>query len=417
MDDYNRSSLLYPAMHKLYSALRSLEHFNKGNNLFDNISYLDIFFSEYRNITFMLQKSLKGTSFEQIYIKNRDKYFTGEASKWFIEKRNEVLKEHPFDLQKKIKIILYIPNNSIVLSEEVFDIGNEISITDTIESVRLLFHGLNSIEIFFSVEFSFYEKDFDEEFLEDVIIGVHNMIEFMNAMRKDIGEECSLCNQLQDKIKQFHFFKIPKEVLFVDDYVYYNQEDQFEKASKGFVFYPENFFKKHRTPLSNLTRMFSDNNDKINEFEAFVIMHIMALDQKGTLMPTFLIIYEDDTFEFMSYLSSIKTVTYRKINEIAERVKIDKIKKVFYATEMISYNIKNYNKIIKFASPYREKYKEKDKLACYQIDICGDNKACYFDKDKVNNVEYVVSKLWSMSQDTVIGISFLQPIINAFKSL
>ncbi len=65
----NSRGLLYPALHKFYSALSSLEKFEKGTNFFDNISYLDNFFSEYRNITFVLQKSLAKTLFMSTYEK------------------------------------------------------------------------------------------------------------------------------------------------------------------------------------------------------------------------------------------------------------------------------------------------------------------------------------------------------------
>jgi hypothetical protein len=40
----NTRGLLYPALHKFYSSLSSLEKFEKGTNFFDNITYLDNFF-------------------------------------------------------------------------------------------------------------------------------------------------------------------------------------------------------------------------------------------------------------------------------------------------------------------------------------------------------------------------------------
>ena len=56
-------NLLVPAAQKLYSALSSLERFSKHNDFFDNISSLDSFLSEYRNVTFVIQKSpLKNSS-------------------------------------------------------------------------------------------------------------------------------------------------------------------------------------------------------------------------------------------------------------------------------------------------------------------------------------------------------------------
>ena len=89
-------NLLVPAAQKLYSALSSLERFSKHNDFFDNISSLDSFLSEYRNVTFVIQKSLAHTNFFCIYEETRDEFLSGDLGKWFVEKRNEVLKEHPF---------------------------------------------------------------------------------------------------------------------------------------------------------------------------------------------------------------------------------------------------------------------------------------------------------------------------------
>lgn len=101
-------NLLFPAFQKFYSAVSSLERFNTENNFFDNISSLDIFFSEYRNITFVIQKSLKNTEYNSIYEKNRDKYLTDH---WFVEKRNETIKQQPFQLIKHIEITVFSPGS------------------------------------------------------------------------------------------------------------------------------------------------------------------------------------------------------------------------------------------------------------------------------------------------------------------
>lgn len=93
--------VLYPALHKFYSALQCLEKFEKGNDLFDNIAHLDSFFSEYRNVTFVLQKSLSHTVYKELYEKKRDKFLMNETGRWFINKRNKITKEHPFELEKK----------------------------------------------------------------------------------------------------------------------------------------------------------------------------------------------------------------------------------------------------------------------------------------------------------------------------
>lgn len=139
MDNTKANGLLYPAMHKFYSALSSLEQFQKGSNFFDNISHLDNFFSEYRNITFVLQKSLAHSEYEGIYEKNREKYLVNDTCKWFVEKRNEVLKQHSFNLEKRIIITLYSPQTSVALPEYVFTIENDVEYSTIIDSLKGFF--------------------------------------------------------------------------------------------------------------------------------------------------------------------------------------------------------------------------------------------------------------------------------------
>ena len=49
--------ILAPALQKFYSALKSLDEFGRYGNFFDDVSNLDKFFSEFRNITFVIQKT------------------------------------------------------------------------------------------------------------------------------------------------------------------------------------------------------------------------------------------------------------------------------------------------------------------------------------------------------------------------
>ena len=65
---------LLPAYQKLYAALNSLERFSKGQDLFDNIACIDSFLAEFRNVTFVLQKSLAHTGQVSVYVRLRDKY-------------------------------------------------------------------------------------------------------------------------------------------------------------------------------------------------------------------------------------------------------------------------------------------------------------------------------------------------------
>ena len=44
------------ALQKFYSAMKNLKDFSINNDIIDNISSIDCFFSEFRNITFVMQK-------------------------------------------------------------------------------------------------------------------------------------------------------------------------------------------------------------------------------------------------------------------------------------------------------------------------------------------------------------------------
>ena len=68
------SGILYTAYQKFYSALNCLERFDKEKDFFENISNIDGFFSEFRNVTFVLQKAIAHTEYAALYEENRNKY-------------------------------------------------------------------------------------------------------------------------------------------------------------------------------------------------------------------------------------------------------------------------------------------------------------------------------------------------------
>ena len=52
--------------------------------IFDDVSNLDKFFSEFRNITFVIQKNLKTEENKKTYEELRDSLLSGDTLKWFI---------------------------------------------------------------------------------------------------------------------------------------------------------------------------------------------------------------------------------------------------------------------------------------------------------------------------------------------
>ena len=104
--------LLYPALQKFYNALTIINQIDSRKYIFETIPQIDSFFSEMRNITFVMQKSFNTPELKIVYERERDKFFKNEVMNWFKDIRNETTKEHPFKLEKALDIEFYLPNFS-----------------------------------------------------------------------------------------------------------------------------------------------------------------------------------------------------------------------------------------------------------------------------------------------------------------
>lgn len=402
----SKKGLLFPAYQKLYSALNNLEKFEKGSNFFDNISYLDNFISEYRNVTFMIQKSLAHTDYLSIYEKNRDQYLKNDVCKWFIDKRNEVLKEQPFELEKKIRIVIYTNKENLVLPELTFTIENDVEYSSLIDSMKEYFGSLKLVEVMFSAEFSFFEKGQTIELYDNIISGINNMKLFMQAMKMELNENCILSEQLETKIKALNFHRLPKNMLLTDDYVYYSRKESFEKAARAEIYLGDT-----KSPITKFVKMIPDSKDL---FDNFIIMHLVTFNLQKQLMPTCLIVYNDEKMKFISFESTIKTTTYRKLYEIANQIETENIKEVYYVGEMYVYP--NNEDILNLESSERINYKSSESLIFFKSSQDLVTKSYSFDSDKVYDPKYVGFILGG-SQNTINNLAFMMPVINEFKKL
>jgi hypothetical protein len=401
----NSRGLLYPALHKFYSALSSLEKFEKGINFFDNIGYLDNFFSEYRNITFVLQHSLAHTDFLANYEKLRNEYLVNSVGKWFVEKRNEVLKQQPFDLEKRIVITLYSAEATVSLPELVFTIDNDVEISTIVESLRETFMSLRQLEVMFSAEFFFYEQGHTEDLYDNFIFGINQMKLLLAALKQAINEHCKLSDELEGKIEMMNFYRVPKDFLLVDDYVFFAKKGTFEKASRVAMWAGPG---QTRSPLENLNKAYPDGN----LFSKFELMHLVIFQLQKTLMPTCLVVYSDNTFELLSFGFSIKTTVYRKFNEIAKRIETDAITHVLFVTEMYVYDPKHLNK----DSRDRIKHAQKEILAFYMVEKDLAMKAHTYDTNHVDDFKYIASVMLAKSEKPELPY-FMNPVILEFDRL
>ena len=408
------AELLYPAYQKLYNALCNLERFDKEANFFDNISSLDGFFSEYRNITFVLQAQLKHTEHYAAYERNRDRYLQDH---WFVEKRNETTKQRSFQLVKELRLTLYLPHCEVGVLNKKFSVENDKPLELVLSELKALFAQINQAEIFFSVSFSFYEKNSDVDLLDKLVSGISSMLRFMNAMDRDIMENGALCNQLKGRIMGMGFLHVPHDFLLVNDYVYYPNKDTFDKGARLSAMLSdrgESLLK--RLPIASMAKR-SDLNYDGTPFNNFVFMNAVLCSMQPTkdkdLMPVMMVVYGDDTYDMDVFHANIKTTMYRKINETARLIHTHDVKEVYY---MCVYSASPKNLNVLATSKERVAASESVFLVCACINERLEEKEYVFDGKRMDKPEYVVQIMKNGMTNSLRASRFnLHPIWQAFS--
>lgn len=404
------AGLLFPAYQKFYSAISSLERFESEQNFFDNISCLDNFFAEYRNITFVIQAALKHTEFYSFYEDNRDKYLIDH---WFVDKRNEITKQKPFQLVKEISITIYLPYTNMTLYTQSFTVEDDVPMSSLINDFKTLFKQFSPDEVFFSAAFSFFEKETRVDLWDKLNSGIVSMQQFMAAMYGAIGENCALCNQLIEKIRKSKYLLVSKDFWLIHDYVYYPRQDSFEGADKLAV-----ILDKKKVISRGSLKKFIEHpfNFDGTAFGKFVYMHalIRVIDPCADIMPAILIIYNDNTFDLEAFHSNIKTTMYRKIAEVSQLIKNENVCQVCIVT---LYSCFTAIQDIPKTSKERIKASSKDILIFMSVDHELNEMEYVFDGEAVSNIEYVVSMMKNGRKDKLeISKLTMLPIIQAFES-
>lgn len=406
------AGLLYPAYQKFYSALSSLERFDKEQNFFDNISSLDNFFSEYRNITFVIQAALKHTQYFDDYVSNRDKYLTDH---WFVEKRNQITKQQPFQLVKELDVTLYHAMGHENVYTKSFTVENDLPWTSVIEELKNMFTQISSPEIFFSAKFAYHENGKDIDLWDKLMSGITAMQQFMDAMYNNIGENCLLSSQLQKQIHNSKILLIPKDFLFINDYVYYPLADKFEKADRMAMLLGTEGKKvaNHRL-LKEFTESKYFNYDG-TPFGTFVLMHafIGTVRSDADIMPAIMVVYDDDTYDLDAFHANVKTTIYRKINEVAQHILHESIKEVFFVS---LYTSLPDQKNVPLLSKERVELAETEILAVMRVDYDLNVEEYVFDRKSLSSMDYLACAMkYGRKQRLDVGAFNMMPILNAFR--
>ena len=403
---------LLPAYQKLYAALNSLERFSKGQDLFDNIACIDSFLAEYRNITFVLQKSLAHTDYVSAYERLRDKYLKNPQCSWLLNKRNEVLKEKPFALEKQLILNLYLPHIKGVFPSEKFTIEDEVDYISLIEFVKNIIENIPAIEVYFSTEFIYKEVGSDINLFDTIEYGIDAILSLLTDLDKVISIEASKSREIiQDKISKLKFLKFPKEAWFVDDYVFYREDKIFEKGDR-FEFITPTSTGVEYTKFCELLGVEITNDFVQDTFEAFKRMHIISFSKQKKIMPTLLTLTNDGILYMVMYDSSVKTTTYRKINEIASDIKSGAdIIAVFHVGEMIYYN---NPELLNLDYRYRMMDAHAEMLSFNKVTKESEEQYLISSEAIIDNVkDCVFPTLTRVETDDTF--SFVSPIIEAFS--
>lgn len=304
-----KKGIMYAAFHRFYGALQNLQKFSTDNNLIDNITSLDNFFSAFRSTTFVLQCSVAHTDHKSIYEGMcEERLKPNSICKWMIETRNEIEKQHPFDLNKQVFVTVYSPVSALILKSDVFTVENDVEYGSLLKSLKNYFKAINPIEVHFSLEFKFKKTDDDTDLSSDISSAILTMKSFLFDMYEKIGETTDLCEDLKIKIEVLAAEILKDELIFIDDYVFYGEDDRFDRGHRFIPSFPE--YKPVRECAKSFGSRFPTDDPK--EFMKLIAeSHLKIFKmQKNNLMPTVFVVTKQNMCRVVSFDSTIRTTAY-----------------------------------------------------------------------------------------------------------
>ena len=411
--------MLLPALQKFYNALKHLEQFSLDNSFFDNIGSIDVFLSEFRSVTLVLQTSLGGNT-HPVYQKNLHQYLIKDVkvAEWLNEERVNVVHKHPFTLKKVVRIIIYSWGNAFEFKRFEQTLEDERPIGDYKQMIRNTFMSIAAPEINFSAQFLFVDgEDKTEINIFDLIEpGVTSMWMFLHAMKSDLHEDDDVVNDLMRRIDEIYLRKPQRWMTDAADYCYYRSTDSFERGESMAMLIPD-----ARTSVSIFIDKVKEFDAPVDDFfDAFIWLHSwIYIRAKREIMNTFFVEYSDGTYLTIPFLASIRTTMYRFINKIARLVTDNEITSVLLVTEMVGYEPtpQSMGQLLQLNYRERERFRTKDYLAFFKVDSLGEESSLMIDSDDLID-RLSVSAAMGKAKDKEIEAApsvMLAPIVKSFK--
>lgn len=408
--------ILIPFLQKVYSALKHLDNFSVSNDFYDNISDFDGFFSEYRSSTLILQTSLGGSN-NPIYQKNLKEFLLKDEqlSKWMNDKRVGSVHKQPFNLHKHLQVFAYSAISSEIILEKEYTIDYDESFEKLQKELISEFEKQNSVEVNFSLVYFFSEEDKRVDVFRLSMNAIKAMMAFMVAMYKDLNIQDSICATLLEKnIELVHSIEC-KTFTFIRDYCYLPQKHQFiggEVLESNIPYY--------KIPIGKIYENYGLKRQLNDDFAFFVSMHSQIyLKQNRHIMPTFFVKYADDTIAIVSFDATLRTTFYRKINEIAMKVKKEKVDAVYYVAEFVTYgSVSSKEEFEALAGlPYIERRMKSQNSILSFYQVSKDKVKCILAKREQVNELLSSQDVTRFKRENDTSYSFfLTPLVTAFAS-
>ena len=336
---------------KIYPILNSLNSLSITKDIFESIPLVDNFFAEFRNITFVMQKSFNTKELKEYYRKKQEEFLNDDNLRWFIDKRNETVKENPFRLEKEVEVYAYLPDFCGKIIDGRLSIDNDIPL-ETLEQVikAYLMKYSKFSDIYFSIDILFKENESEIDIYPKIKNGIIVMDKFINAVIADYPCMCSKCTNIIEQIKELKTKIFLKDFTFSWDYTVENNEviwgSQIEMGTNDKNGRPILMSDLHIPIDKNLPIDEDIIKDDMNLFKYYASMHYTVFKaQNNNIMPTFIIIYDDNTVSYMPFVATIKTTFYKKARIVEKIAKEENVRVIYFIGENYYYPIEKINDI------------------------------------------------------------------------
>lgn len=390
-------AILVAALQKYYSALKSLDEFGKCGDFFNDVSNLDKFFSEFRNITFVIQKNLKSEENKKIYEELREHFLASDTMKWFVDTRNKTTKENPFDLKKELSVDLYLPYGLYRLQDPCLVVDVDSSFNEALDYIRsVFFENLGLVEVFFTSTIAFREGNDAHDLYPKIKDGVNRMNQFIEEMGKSFPCTCKMCLTLKEKIQELFFEAQFKELSFTRDYTLEKGKKVVE-GKRVSIFYPTadaRIVSPSELRLTLDNPIFGKYKGCLWElFIQFANMHTVIFQmQEKNIMPVFMLVYSDQTYRMIPFAATTKTTFYRKVQEIVDLSDFAEISAVFFCGEYYTYNVEQFSLINEI--PYSDRIcHAKEEILNFVMMAKGmDEVNITLDESRLDDIQYVAEQ-------------------------